>query len=156
MASAEQRRQSGDVRGWVLVDRFANGDASNDRREGTTSASTDYVGGDWAGLAAKLDDLAELGVLKGPSGYQLPGAAAAVPAPDASLARALRRELLSIAVGGTLVVLKSPVGHGNALGIELDRMRMQGVLGTIAALSGVAAPIASKLMPTNSAGSTPQ
>ena len=77
-------------------------------------------------------DLAELGVLKGPSGYQLPGAATAAPAPDASLARALRRELLSIAVGGTLVVLKSPVGHGNALGIELDRMRMQGVLGTIA------------------------
>ncbi len=58
-----------DARGWssgvmyyAFVDRFANGDASNDRREGTTSASTDYVGGDWAGLAAKLDDLAELGV----------------------------------------------------------------------------------------------
>jgi len=77
-------------------------------------------------------DLAELGVLKGPDGYQLPGAAVAAPAPDAALARALRRELISITVGGTLVVLKTPTGHGNALAIELDRMRMQGVLGTIA------------------------
>jgi transcriptional regulator of arginine metabolism len=70
-------------------------------------------------------DLSELGVLKGPDGYQLPGATAAAPAPDAALARALRRELISISVGGTLVVLKTPT-------IELDRMRMQGVLGTIA------------------------
>lgn len=77
-------------------------------------------------------DLSELGVLKGPDGYQLPGAAVAAPAPDASLARALRRELISIAVGGTMVVLKTPTGHGNALAIELDRMRMQGVLGTTA------------------------
>jgi len=77
-------------------------------------------------------DLSELGVLKGPDGYQLPGAAAAAPAPDAALARALRRELISIAVGGTMVVLKTPTGHGNALAIELDRMRMQGLLGTIA------------------------
>jgi transcriptional regulator of arginine metabolism len=77
-------------------------------------------------------DLTELGVLKGPDGYQLPGATSTAPAPDASVARALRRELLSIAVGGTLVVLKSPTGHGNALGIELDRLRMKGVLGTIA------------------------
>ncbi len=77
-------------------------------------------------------DLSELGVLKGPDGYQLPGAAVAAPAPDAALARVLRRELISITMGGTLVVLKTPTGHGNALAIELDRMRMQGVLGTIA------------------------
>ena len=77
-------------------------------------------------------DLTELGVLKGPDGYQLPGAAVAAPAPDAALARVLRRELISISVGGTLVVLKTPTGHGNALAFELDRMRMQGILGTIA------------------------
>lgn len=77
-------------------------------------------------------DLAELGVLKGPDGYQMPGATVAAPAPDAALARALKRELVGIEVGGTLVVLKTPTGHGNALAIELDRMRMTGVLGTIA------------------------
>ena len=77
-------------------------------------------------------DLSELGVLKGPVGYQLPGAAVAAPAPDATIARVLRRELIGISVGGTLVVLKTPQGHGNALAVELDRIRMQGVLGTIA------------------------
>ena len=77
-------------------------------------------------------DLAELGVLKGPSGYQLPGASPTALSTEASLARALRRELVSVDVGGTLVVLKTPIGHGNALAIELDRARLEGVLGTIA------------------------
>lgn len=77
-------------------------------------------------------DLAELGVLKGPEGYQLPSAnIAALPA-EVSLIRALKRELVSIDVGGTLVVLKTPSGHGNALAIELDRARLNGLLGTIA------------------------
>ena len=77
-------------------------------------------------------DLAELGVLKGASGYQLPGAAPAVTTPEVGLARALKRELVSVDVGGSLVVLKTPTGHGNALAIELDRARLSGVLGTIA------------------------
>lgn len=77
-------------------------------------------------------DLTELGVLKGPAGYQLPGENPAVVTPEASLSRVLKRELVSIDVGGTLVVMKTPTGHGNALAIELDRARMSGVLGTIA------------------------
>lgn len=77
-------------------------------------------------------DLAEIGVLKGPSGYQLPGATPAVVTPEGALARVLKRELLTIDVGGTLVVLKTPIGHGNALAIELDRANISGVLGTIA------------------------
>ncbi|RLS64955.1 MAG: arginine repressor [Planctomycetota bacterium] len=81
-------------------------------------------------------DLTELGVLKGPSGYQLPSAtdlaSSAVLTAEASLARVLKRELISIDVGGTLVVLKTPTGHGNALAFELDRVRLAGVLGSIA------------------------
>ena len=80
-------------------------------------------------------DLAEIGVLKGPDGYQLPGAAT-VPANEETLARVLRRELLSATAGGTLVVLKTLPGHGNALAIELDRAStagaIKGVLGSIA------------------------
>ncbi|MFM1822599.1 MAG: arginine repressor [Planctomycetota bacterium] len=80
-------------------------------------------------------DLAEIGVLKGPDGYQLPGAAPA-PANEETLARVLRRELLSATAGGTLVVLKTLPGHGNALAIELDRAStagtIKGVLGSIA------------------------
>jgi transcriptional regulator of arginine metabolism len=77
-------------------------------------------------------DLAELGVLKGPDGYQLPGAGIAALPTEALLARALKRELVSMDVGGTLVVLKTPSGHGNALAIEIDRARLDGALGTIA------------------------
>lgn len=77
-------------------------------------------------------DLAELGVLKGPDGYRLPGDLPAVLPPEAALGRALKRELISVDVGGTLVVLKTPIGHGNALAIELDRARLNGALGTIA------------------------
>jgi len=77
-------------------------------------------------------DLTELGVLKGPDGYQLPGAARATTATEGTLAPVLRRELLSVDVGGTLVVLKTPIGHGNALAIELDRANLKGVLGSIA------------------------
>ena len=79
-------------------------------------------------------DLTELGVVKGPTGYMLPGATPALPAGDreAVLATALRQHLLSVTRGGTLVVLKTPSGHANSLAIELDRSGLPGTLGTIA------------------------
>jgi transcriptional regulator of arginine metabolism len=79
-------------------------------------------------------DLTELGVVKGPTGYMLPGATPALPAGDreAVLATALRQHLLSVTRGGTLVVLKTPSGHANSLAIELDRAGLPGTLGTIA------------------------
>jgi len=79
-------------------------------------------------------DLAELGVVKGPSGYMLPGAPSALPPADreAVLATALRQHLVSVSRGGTLVVLKTPSGHANSLAIELDRAGLAGILGTIA------------------------
>ena len=80
-------------------------------------------------------DLAALGVLKGPEGYVVPGEIATVPARpggEPSLAAALRRELLSVEQGGTMVVLRTPPGHGNALAVELDRSRTSGMLGSIA------------------------
>jgi transcriptional regulator of arginine metabolism len=76
-------------------------------------------------------DLAELGVLKGPDGYRLPGEEAPAASPS-RLEHALRRELLSVGFGGTLVVLRTPTGHGNALAVELDAARLPGTLGTIA------------------------
>ena len=79
-------------------------------------------------------DLTELGVVKGPTGYMLPGSTPALPAGDreAVLATALRQHLLSVTRGGTLVVLKTPSGHANSLAIELDRAGLPGTLGTIA------------------------
>ena len=80
-------------------------------------------------------DLSSLGVLKGPEGYVVPGDTVAVavrPSGEPSLAAALRRELLSVEQGGTMVVLRTPPGHGNALAVELDRNRPNGMLGSIA------------------------
>jgi transcriptional regulator of arginine metabolism len=76
-------------------------------------------------------DLAELGVLKGADGYRLPGSEVA-SAPISRLEQTLRRELLSVLSGGTTVVLKTPIGHGSVLAVELDAARIPGLLGSIA------------------------
>jgi transcriptional regulator of arginine metabolism len=79
-------------------------------------------------------DLTELAVVKGPNGYMMPGTSPTLPAGDreAMLATALRQHLVSVARGGTLVVLRTPSGHANSLAIELDRAGLPGTLGTIA------------------------
>jgi transcriptional regulator of arginine metabolism len=77
-------------------------------------------------------DLRELNVVKGPQGYVAPGSAPATPPDEAVLRQTLHRELLSIATGGTLIVLKTRPGHANALAVDLDRYRLEGVIGTVA------------------------
>ncbi len=77
-------------------------------------------------------DLRELGILRGPDGYQLPSTEATPPSAEARLTAAIRRELVGVDVGGTLVVLHTPSGHGNALAIEIDAGQLDGALGTIA------------------------
>ncbi|MHC5114027.1 MAG: arginine repressor [Planctomycetota bacterium] len=76
-------------------------------------------------------DLRELGVVKGPDGYRLPGAADTGPG-EQGLTRALERELLSADCGGTTIVLRTRPGHANSLAIEIDRARPGEILGTIA------------------------
>ena len=82
-------------------------------------------------------DLQHLGVLKGPGGYVLPQAAAnagraPVKAENTPLQRTLRRELRSIEAAGNLVVVRTDAGHANALAVEIDRVRLPEILGTIA------------------------
>jgi len=80
-------------------------------------------------------DLTELGVVKGPGGYMLPGAVPAAAAPARrtdALASALRQHLVSVARGGTTVVVRTPSGHANSLAVEIDRAGLPGALGTIA------------------------
>jgi glycosidase len=47
---------------YAFVDRFSNGDPSNDGSEGSAPGWTDYLGGDWRGVRNKLDYLDDLGV----------------------------------------------------------------------------------------------
>ena len=47
---------------FAFIDRFHNGDASNDAQFGATWETGDYMGGDWQGLIDKLDYLQDMGV----------------------------------------------------------------------------------------------
>ena len=76
-------------------------------------------------------DLRELGVVKGSSGYMLPGAAPAAPH-SGDLERALRAMLVGGQLGGTLTVLHTGPGRASALALEIDRAGLKAVLGTVA------------------------
>lgn len=85
-------------------------------------------------------DLREMGVIKTPTGYALPGSvsaaaplAARAPGPAAKpLERALHEFLLSAEAAGQLVVLKTSAGKANALAVELDGAGLPGVVGVLA------------------------
>jgi transcriptional regulator of arginine metabolism len=82
-------------------------------------------------------DLRELGVVKGPAGYALPGPGANGTSIHTSsggrvLGDALRTFLLRADRGGNLIVLGTAPGHAQALALALDRAELPGVLGTVA------------------------
>ena len=74
--------------------------------------------------------LRELGVVKGANGYELPNAAA--PNTGGSLFQAARTWLVSATAAQNLVVLRTPAGGAQPLGLALDRGSVDGLLGTIA------------------------
>lgn len=79
-------------------------------------------------------DLREMGVLKGPLGYRLPGVGFAdskQTRPD-ELARALQEFMRSCKAAGHLVVIRTGTGQAQMVALELDRARLSEVLGTVA------------------------
>jgi transcriptional regulator of arginine metabolism len=78
-------------------------------------------------------DLRDMGVLKGPEGYELPQAGAA-PSTDGTLAlyAAVKNWLASVTPAENLVVVKTPVGGASPLAVALDSAGHAEVLGTIA------------------------
>ena len=82
-------------------------------------------------------DMQEMGLIKGPGGYMFPppsmAFAGASAHRDASVLEGmLRREMRWIDHSGNTVVLRTDAGHANALAVEIDRSRMDDVLGTLA------------------------
>ncbi len=83
-------------------------------------------------------DLTEIGVVKSAAGYQVLSAMLAssneVSQMDrtATLTATVRRLMLEVAIGGTQTVLHTPPGQASALAVEIDRVKMPGVIGTIA------------------------
>lgn len=89
------------------------------------------TGGITATQATLSRDLRELGVLKGPQGYTLPGQSS----PNGhshELRRAVSAYVLSTRVAGNLVVLRTGPGQASALALEVDRAGPDGVVGSIA------------------------
>ena len=81
-------------------------------------------------------DLRDMGLRKGPDGYELPGhgqqPAGAPGTPGLQLLQAVREWLLSAVAAGHLLVLKTPPSGASPLALALDQASGRGILGTIA------------------------
>jgi transcriptional regulator of arginine metabolism len=77
-------------------------------------------------------DLRDLGVVKGKDGYELPQAPLSPQTTQQSLWHAVHTWLVSAASAQNLVVLRTPAGGAQALGLAIDRAGLPGVVGTIA------------------------
>lgn len=79
-------------------------------------------------------DLRDLLIVKTQHGYQLPGDAAAAPAEtlQSSLWHAVRTWLRAATAAQNLLVLHTPPGGAQALGLALDKAGLGEVVGTIA------------------------
>jgi len=77
-------------------------------------------------------DLRELGVVKGPTGYMLPGNGPVSAPPNGELERAVRTYLVQAESAGNLAVLHTGPGRAALLALEIDRARLKSVMGTVA------------------------
>lgn len=79
-------------------------------------------------------DLRDLAIVKTQQGYQLPSVAAAAPAEtlQSSLWHAVRSWLRAATPAQNLLVLHTPPGGAQALGLALDNAQLAEVVGTIA------------------------
>jgi transcriptional regulator of arginine metabolism len=78
-------------------------------------------------------DLRLLGVVKGKDGYELPAAPTLAPAnAHQSLWHAVHTWLVDATAAQNLVVLRTPAGGAQALGLAIDHAELPGVVGTIA------------------------
>lgn len=85
-----------------------------------------------ANQATLSRDLRDMGVVKGPGGYRLPGGGEPVDDSAAALIQALRTWLSSAVAAQNQVVLRTPAGGAQALAIAIDRADEGSILGTIA------------------------
>ncbi|WMS86476.1 arginine repressor [Pleionea litopenaei] len=76
-------------------------------------------------------DLNELGIWKGPEGYVLGNEATPVRATKNELKKVLQSLLVSAEVASSLVVLKTQPGRAQAIGYELDNIKLPLVVGNI-------------------------
>ncbi len=76
-------------------------------------------------------DLNELGIWKGPEGYVLGNEAAPVRATKSELRKVLQSLMVTAEIAGSMVVLKTQPGRAQAIGYELDNIKLPLVVGNI-------------------------
>src|SRR5438034_484481 len=76
-------------------------------------------------------DPREMGVVKGPGGYMIPGEVP-LQIQNGELERAVRTYLVRAEAAGNLAVLHTGPGRAALLALEIDRARLKPVLGTVA------------------------
>lgn len=77
-------------------------------------------------------DLREIGVLKGPEGYRLPGAVMSVVGTGSEVSQAVQDYLLEAEAAGTIAVLRTGAGQASALALRIDRAGWRDIVGTVA------------------------
>lgn len=78
-------------------------------------------------------DLHELGVIRGPDGYRLPGDLREAAASSRQHSDHILKEFVrSVAAAGSLAVIKTEPGHAHTLGVAIDLARWDEVIGSIA------------------------
>ena len=77
-------------------------------------------------------DLRDLGLRKGPAGYELPHDGDGTPTEASDLGRAVREWLLDAIPAQNQVVLTTPPGGAQPLAFALDHTPLAGVVGTLA------------------------
>jgi transcriptional regulator of arginine metabolism len=77
-------------------------------------------------------DLRDLGVVKGKDGYELPRATLSPQTATQSLWHAVHTWLVAATAAQNLVVLRTPAGGAQPLGLAIDKAALPGVVGTIA------------------------
>lgn len=78
-------------------------------------------------------DLSELGLVKTGEGYKLPAQVSETPhASNSELRQRLREFMREATAANNLLVVKTPTGSANALGIALDKASLPEIVGTVA------------------------
>lgn len=77
-------------------------------------------------------DLRDLGVVKGKDGYELPQGTLSPQTATQSLWHAVHTWLVGATAAQNLVVLRTPAGGAQPLGLAIDKAELPGVVGTIA------------------------
>ena len=88
--------------------------------------------GDLNGLRGRLPYLRDLGVVKGKNGYELPNTAMPTQPGPLGLWHTINTWVLSVTPAKNQLVLRTPPGGAQALGLAIDNSELPEVIGTIA------------------------